>query len=105
MVSFIMNQILFFIAIALVMFIPGYFLLLAVFGKSPSVGALERFVISFGLSIVIVDFIAFTYSRLDISLTRWSSLLGALVFSSICFGVYKYQEATKPADSPLASGL
>jgi hypothetical protein len=90
MIDFIQNQIMFYIAIILVMFLPGYFLLLAVFGKNKIISILERFIASFGLSIVIVDFIVFLYSKSGILITRLSSILGILIFSAVCFGVYKY---------------
>lgn len=92
MLNLIQNQILFYIAIALVMFLPGYFLLLAVFGKNKIIAPLERFIISFGLSIVIVDFIVFLYSKLGILITRLSAIAGILVFSAICFGIYKIKK-------------
>jgi hypothetical protein len=90
MFEFIQNQILLYIAIMLVMFLPGYSLLLAVFGKNKIISTLERFIVSFGLSIVIVDFIIFLYSKLNISITRLSSVVGILIFIAICSGVYKY---------------
>jgi hypothetical protein len=92
MLNFIQDQILFYLAIALVMFLPGYCLMLAVFGKNKIVSLLERFVISFGLSIVIVDFIIFLYSKLNIIITRLSSIAGILVFSAIYFGIYKFKK-------------
>jgi hypothetical protein len=92
MFDFIQNQILFYIAIILVMFLPGYFLLLAVFGKNKIIGSLERFIVSFGLSIVIVDFIIFLYSKLNISITRLSSAAGILIFLAVCFGIYKLKK-------------
>ena len=89
MLHFIENQILFYIAIVLVMFLPGYCLLLAVFRKSKIISMLEKFIISFGLGIVVVDFIIFLYSKLNISITRLSSVAGIFIFSAICLGIYK----------------
>jgi hypothetical protein len=92
MLEFLQNQILFYITISSVLFLPGYFLLLAVFGKNKILSALERFIVSFGLSIVIVDFIIFLCSKFNISITRLSSILGILIFAAICFGIYKFRK-------------
>ena len=96
MIEFIYNQILFYLAIALVLFLPGYFLLLAVFGKSRTISSLERFIFSFGLSLVITNFIAFLYSKFDIPITAASSILGVLIFCATCFIVYKLKKYPSP---------
>jgi len=90
MLNLIQNEILFFIAVAFLMFLPGFCLVLAVLGKSNILSTLEKFIVSFGLSIISVDFILFAYSKLNVAITRTSIILGVLVFSGICFGVYKY---------------
>lgn len=91
MLSFIYSQIIFYISVILVLFLPGYFLLLAVFGKSRAINSLERFVISFGLSLVSVDFILFLYSKINISINRLSVILGILLFVTICYGICKFR--------------
>lgn len=91
MLNFIYSQLLFYFAIAIILFIPGYFLLLAVFGKSKTLSALENFVFSFGLGIIVTDFIAFFYDKISVSITATSSILGALFFSIICFVIYKFK--------------
>ena len=103
MLDFIQSQILFYIAIALVMFLPGYFLLLAVFGKNGKLSQLERFIVSFGLSIVIVDFIAFLCSKLGIKINFISSIVGILFFIWCCFVKYnlKTRFKSKPVSEPL----
>jgi hypothetical protein len=98
MLDFIQNQIIFYITIALVLFLPGYLLLLAVFGKNKIISALERFIVSFGLSIVVVDFIIFLYSKLDIHITRLSSIFGIVVFSAACFVIYKFKKYSEPSE-------
>ncbi|MFA6047672.1 MAG: DUF1616 domain-containing protein [Parcubacteria group bacterium] len=90
MLNIIQNQILFFLAVGFLMFLPGFCLLLAVFRKSAALSTLERFIISFGLSIIVVDFILFTYSKLNIGITRISIILGVLFFSAVCFSIYKF---------------
>ncbi len=95
MANSIQSEILFFLAIAFVIFLPGYFLLLAIFGKSQTLETLERFVLSAGLGIVGVDFISFAYSRLHIPITRLSEILGILIFTLTCFAIYKYRKIKK----------
>lgn len=92
MASSIQSEILFFLALVFVIFMPGYFLLLAIFGKSQTLSALERFVLSAGLGIVSVDFISFVYSGLHIPITRLSEILGISLFTLACFGIYKYKK-------------
>lgn len=90
MLNFIFSQLLFYISLAIILFIPGYFLLLVIFGKDENqISKLERFIFSFGLSLIIVDFIAFAYAKINIPITVVSSILGVLFFSIICFVVYK----------------
>ena len=98
MLTFLANQILFYLTIIIVLFVPGYFLLLAIFGKSQIISMLERFVLSFGLSIIVVDFIFFFYSKLGISLTRLSTLLGIAIFSLVCFGIFKLRHKKTEAN-------
>ncbi|MCX6763753.1 MAG: DUF1616 domain-containing protein [Candidatus Moranbacteria bacterium] len=95
MLNFIQSQILFYITLGFVLFLPGYFLLLAVFGKSQTLSALEKFVFSFGLSIVSVDFIFFLLDKLGISINRFSSIAAILIFSAICFAIYKFRKISK----------
>ncbi|HDH07785.1 MAG TPA: DUF1616 domain-containing protein, partial [Candidatus Moranbacteria bacterium] len=87
--SFIFQQILFFISIALVLFVPGYFLILATWGKRKIFTDLEKFIISFGLSIVIIDFLMILAGKIGISLNIVTILLLILIFAATCFGIYK----------------
>lgn len=97
------SQIFFYLAIAVTLFLPGYFLLLAVFGKSRILSALERFVLSFGLGLVITDFFAFALNRLGIPITALTALLGSLIFCGVCYGIYGYKNAKKQkVDSSLS---
>lgn len=90
MLDFIQSQILFYLSIAVVMFLPGWFLLLAVFGRSEkNISVLERFIFSLSLGIIVANFIAFAYSRFNLPVTAFSSIAGTLVFCVVCFGIYK----------------
>ncbi|HAT73409.1 MAG: hypothetical protein US30_C0001G0041 [Candidatus Moranbacteria bacterium GW2011_GWF2_36_839] len=91
--EFIYSQVLFYISILVILFVPGYFLLLAVFSKGENqISKMERFIFSFGLSLIVVDFIAFAYSKLNIPITAISSVLGVLFFSITCFIFYKLKK-------------
>lgn len=89
MLNFVFNQIIFYASLAVLFFLPGYFLLLAIFGKNGKLSLLERFVISSGLSIVAIDFLMLFLNCLKISLTRSSILLGVALFITICYAIYK----------------
>lgn len=91
MLDIIHNQILFFLALVFVMFLPGWCLLLAIFGKNKIISDLERFIFAFGLSIISVDFILFSYTGLHILITKLSVILGIIIFSGICYGIYRYR--------------
>ena len=82
--DFLREQILFYISIILVLFLPGYFLLLAVFGKK-CFSALEKFVISFGFSIAAVNFLLIILGKAGFLITRNSVLVIIILFSVICW--------------------
>ncbi len=95
MLEFIHSQISFYLTIILVLFMPGYFMLLAFFGKE-KLSALERFVISLGTSIIITDFLMLILSRTGILFTRISLVLTLLFFSACCFAIYKKRFKKSP---------
>jgi hypothetical protein len=86
------------------MFFPGYFLILAIFGtKDFPISRLERFVLSFGLGLTVTNFIAFSFSRLEIEVTALSSTIGISLFSLICFLIFAkrfnfFQKITEKKD-------
>jgi len=85
--DFIIEQILFYFAIIVVLFLPGWFLMMAFFKERTSklFSPIEKFVISFGLSIISVDFLMILMGRANISLTRWSIILAIILFSIVCW--------------------
>lgn len=91
MANFLQTQFLFYISLALVMFLPGRFLLLSIFGKNKTLSNLEKFIFSFGLSIISVDFIFFAYSGLKIPITRFTTIVGITFFIAACFAIYKFR--------------
>jgi hypothetical protein len=90
----------FYIAIALVLFLPGYSLLLAIWGKNKILSSLEKFILSFGLSIVSVDFIFFLYPRLSLPINRPSAFWGIFLFSAVALIIYKLRKfpSSEPRD-------
>lgn len=82
-------QILFFTTLLVVTFVPGYFLLAAVFGKSKILTALEKFILSVGLSIISIDFIFFAFDKMNLVITRASALIGIALLTLSCFLVYR----------------
>ena len=104
MTEFIFNQILFYISLIVVLFLPGYVLLLAIFGKSKILSTLEKFIISFGLSIVSVDFIFFAIEKLNIPITRLSSVISIALFIVVCWIIYKFRKFSNSSENtPLFS--
>jgi uncharacterized membrane protein len=83
------NNLIFFALIIFILFLPGYFLLLAIFGKNKTVSSLERFILSFGLSTISVDFIFFAYSKLNIRITRPSAIIGIAAFIGASYLIYR----------------
>lgn len=96
MLEFIQSQIIFYLTITLVLFVPGYFMLLAFFGKE-KLSSLERFILSSGLSIIIADFLMLLLSRVGIIFTKTSLILTLILFSFCCFIVYKKRFKKSPA--------
>ncbi len=82
--NFILEQFSFYFATVTVLFLPGWFLMQAIF-KNDNFGAIEKFVISFGLSIISVDFLMILMGQANIPLTRQSILLAILLFSLACY--------------------
>lgn len=115
--AFIFQQILFFISIILVLFVPGYFLLLAIYGKRKILAShhenlwnklwreqicgagfsdIEKFVITFGLSIIIIDFLMILAGKIGIPLNTLSILSLIIIFSIACYAIYKFYTLRRP---------
>lgn len=89
MLNFILNQILFYAAILLILFIPGYFLLRAIEAKKKLFNSLERFVFSFGFSILIVDFLMILIGKFGILFSKFSIISAISLFSLVCYVISK----------------
>lgn len=92
MFNFIAQQFLFYTAIVLVLFIPGYFLLLAIESKKKLLSSIERFVFSFGFSIIIIDLLMMLMGKVGILFNRISIISVIILFSAICFAIYKIRK-------------
>ncbi len=98
MFNFIGNQIIFYLTLGFLLFLPGRFFFLAIFGKSGKFSGVEKFVIYFGLSIISVDFIMLFLGRLHLLLTRVSVIAGVLIFSLAGYVIFRLRQKKKPAE-------
>lgn len=89
MSSFLTSQILFYLAIAVVFFIPG-FLLLKTLRFSEHFSSLEFFIVSFAASIGITDFLMIILGRSGLGITRMSLLFSMTILSASCAGIILY---------------
>ncbi len=96
MLSFISEQFSFFLSLGLVLFIPGFCLLLAA-GMKNIFSALEKFVLSFSLSIIVVDFILILIGKIGFQIDKSTILTFLTIFIGICLGLYFYFIKNKQA--------
>lgn len=89
MLQFISSQLLFYVAIILVLFVPGYFFLLAIESRKKLFSSIEKLVFSFGFSIIITNFLMIILGKAGIILNKTSVILGIVIFSTICLAIYK----------------
>jgi hypothetical protein len=100
MLPFISSQLLFYIAIFLVLFVPGYFLILAT-RLDKTFSPLESFVIAFSSSIIVVDFLVIVLGRSPLHITR-ATILGAIIlFSAVCYVIYFFRRKKETATTSL----
>lgn len=103
MLDLIQNQLMLYLAILLVMFLPGYCLLLAFWGKD-RMSLIERTTVSLGTSILVTDFLMLLMDRVGILFSRASLVTALLLFSAVCYLVYRKRFPKDPAPAP-TSGL
>ena len=83
----------FFFGLALVLFIPGFALTLALWPKTKedTIDSVERIALSFGLSIAIVPLIGLVLDKTSYGI-RLSSMLASLILVvMLFFGIYFYR--------------
>lgn len=96
---FFIQQIIFLLTIALVLFSPGYFLFLAVWGKNKAFFSLEKLLISLGLSVAIIDFSMIIMGKAEIKFTRLSILLLILAISAAGYAIYRRRFRSEPIEN------
>ncbi|EKE12062.1 MAG: hypothetical protein ACD_14C00031G0003 [uncultured bacterium] len=98
MFNFAFSQLALYLTFILVFFVPGIFLIFAT-GFHKKFSTLELFVLSFGSSIVIIDFLVILLGKSPLHITR-ASLFGTIVvFSAICFGIYRRRIRKNTSDN------
>ena len=90
MLSLLFNQFLLYIAMGLVLFVPGIFFVFAI-GMHKKFLPLEFFVLSVGSSIAIVDFLMIFFGKIGVPLTRLSILGMIALFCAICYTIFAYR--------------
>jgi len=85
---FILQTIIFLALVTFVLFLPGYFLLRAIFSRIGNFSKLEEVIISFGLGLVAIDFIFFLFDFLKIKITVFSSVSGIAIFLLATAGIF-----------------
>jgi hypothetical protein len=95
MLDFIQSQLLFYLAIILVFFVPGYSLLFAIFGKKWPFSKAEAFFISFGAGLISTTFIILLIGRLAIPITGFSVVISIILFALICGGIFFLRQHKK----------
>ncbi|KKQ04872.1 MAG: hypothetical protein US15_C0040G0001, partial [Candidatus Moranbacteria bacterium GW2011_GWF1_36_4] len=87
-----MQLILFYISIFFLLFLPGWFLILAIFGKSNKLSRLEKFIIAPGLSLVSINFLIILIGKSGIPITGKSIIIANLLFLLLNAIIYKTQK-------------
>lgn len=95
MLELISQLILFYLAITLVLFVPGYAVIYAIWGKKWPFSSLEVFFISFATSIIVTDFIMLAMGKVSIVLNRWSLIFAILLFTGTCFAIHFFRSKRK----------
>lgn len=85
--SFVIDQALLYLSIAFLIFLPGYSLLRAVWGKHMPFGELETFVFSFAAGLVSLDFGMLLLGKCSLPISRLSLIALITLFSAICWAV------------------
>jgi len=102
MIDFALSQSIFFLTIILVLFVPGAFLLLSS-KLYKEFSLLELFVLAFGSSIAIIDFLIILLGKSPFHITRISILAAIALFVGICFGIfYSNRKKNKETDAILS---
>ncbi|EKE16301.1 MAG: hypothetical protein ACD_11C00020G0006 [uncultured bacterium] len=94
MQHFIFEQFLFYSSIIFLLFLPGYFLLLAIWNKNNSFNSLEKIIISLGSSVAIINFLALALDKLNIPLNKFSLIISVLFFIFLTLAWHFFKKRT-----------
>lgn len=72
--------------IPIALFLPGYSLQSALFARKNDLTVVERFAISFGMSIAIFPVVVLVLDRLPWGITEWPILISLTIWILICYG-------------------
>ncbi|MEI8096708.1 MAG: hypothetical protein WCG73_01225 [Candidatus Moraniibacteriota bacterium] len=97
--SSVLSTILFFLAIGILFFLPGWIMLRLFFRKSIDLLPFEVLVFSFGISLGLVDFSMIIIGKLHIHLDIFSILFGTFIFLGIVSGISRIINWTKRNDT------
>ncbi|MEK7549665.1 MAG: hypothetical protein AAB519_01635 [Patescibacteria group bacterium] len=72
------SSLIFLVVTGILFFVPGFFLLRAVFGTQKTLSSLETFVLSFGLSIGLINFLMLILGKAGVLFTPLSLIIGII---------------------------
>lgn len=85
----ILEQLIFFFSILLLLFAPGYFLFLAVFGKEAPFNQLEKSTVFFGASFLVVTFLLLFLGKIGLQINRFSTIVSVLTACLLLYALYR----------------
>ena len=85
------------LALLLFMFLPGYAMIAALFPGKGDLGAIERIVLSAGMSLVISPLIGFALNFTDLGVRGLSATLSVALFTLVCLDVAVRRRRRAPA--------
>ena len=101
-ISFIIDQISLYAAIAFLIFLPGYAFMKAFWGVKLPFSEMEAFVFSFVLGLVSLDAIMLLMGKMLVPITKISLIICVTVFISLCCGVFFFRRKKISAQAPYA---
>lgn len=104
MLALISSQLILYLTMGLIFFVPGACLILAT-NSNDRFSVLEKFILSFSFSIVAVDFLVILIGRLGFNINKNSLLMAIAIFVAFCLTGYYYSKdkgATKTKEKKSA---
>jgi len=80
------------VGLVLVLFLPGFVATYVIFPKKGEIDEIERFALSFGLSIAIVPLMVFALSIIGIPLNLINIVLEIVILLVVLLSIYFYQQ-------------